>query len=98
MRLGVESGVDDVCADIVREAIPDRPQCFYPGVALHIIKLAHHTTLIDNLLTIFEIDGGGTLSLSLSTVFLLLLGLMYRLNELLAGHSAQQSFVAFHAD
>ena len=36
--------------------------------------------------------------LYLSTVFLLLLGLMYRLNELLAGHSAQQSFVAFHAD
>ena len=57
-RLGVESGVDDVCADIVREAIPDRPQCFYPGVALHIIKLAHHTALVDNLLTIFEIDGG----------------------------------------
>ena len=39
--------------------------------------------------------------LYLSTVFLLLLGLMYRLNELLAGHSALQSFVtsdAFHSD
>ena len=34
--------------------------------------------------------------LSPSTVFLLLLGLMYRLNELLAGHSALRSFAALH--